>query len=222
MESIKESICKTKSVLADWNIINKNENNINLEIDETSCTSKDILINSSSEKSIDINKLNTIDKLNDSIKYYETNEPKPIETNEILKKSQMIDEMFLKLEKMESKIENLENLVKNNETNLHQLLNDSVDSVDSVDSLNGSNQIINKNCINYTYPQGLTYLSYGPSFLNSYNRNLLFNQYMLSPSTLEILKKIPNNDSFDSEKKLSQIEDSQKEKGWTFLGIKIL
>ena len=66
MESIKESICKTKSVLADWNIINKNENNIKLEIDDTSCTSNDILINSSSKMSIDINKLNTIDKLNGS------------------------------------------------------------------------------------------------------------------------------------------------------------
>jgi hypothetical protein len=241
MESIKESICKTKSVLADWNIINKNENNIKLEIDDTSCTSNDILINSSSKMSIDINKLNTIDKLNGYIKYYETNEEKPIETNEILKKSQMIDAMFLKLEKIESKIENLEKLVKNNETNLHQLSNnsvdsvdsvDSIDSVDSVDSLNGSKQNINRNCINYTYPEGLTYLSYGPSFINSYNRNLLFNQYMLSPATLEILKKIPNNDSFDSNKKLSQIEDSQIEDsqiedpqietGWTFLGIKIL
>ena len=31
MESIKESIYKTKNALADWNIISKNDNNIEIE-----------------------------------------------------------------------------------------------------------------------------------------------------------------------------------------------
>ena len=219
MESIKESISKTKSVLADWNIINKNENNIQIDIDDTS---KEMLSESLSEKITDTSDSNTIDKLNDSIKYYENNQHNTIETNEIIKKCHMIDEMFSKLKKMESKIENLEKVVKDNEQNLKQLSNDSLESLNSLNSLNESNENINKNCINYTYPDGLKYLPYTPTFVNSYNRNILFNQYTLSPSTIEILKKMPNADSLTSEDKLSQIENTKTEKGWTFLGIKIL
>lgn len=219
MESIKESISKTKSVLADWNIINKNENNIQIYIEDTS---KEILSDSLSEQLTDTSDLNTIDKLNDSIKYYGNNEQKKLETNEIINKCNMIDDMFSKLEKMECKIENLEKVVKDNEKNLKQLSNDSLESLNSLNSLNESNENINSNYINYTYPEGLKYLSYTPTFVNSYNRNILFNQYTLSPSTIEILKKMPNNDSLNSENKLDQIENTKTEKGWTFLGMKIL
>ena len=217
MESIKESIYKTKNALADWNIISKNDNKIEIE-DTISNTPQSI-----SKKSSNTENIGEVSKLSNSIQTENitsdiTSKNKKIitENNEIIKKCQMIDDMFLKIEKMESKIDDLEKKIKETE-NQQQMLKLSKDTLDN---LNESNEDINTTMIQHTTPIGLKYLSYTHSIYPNYSNNLLFNHYTFTPSSLDILQNLP----VKSEAVTQQIEmdKSKKEKKWSFLGMKIL
>lgn len=232
MESIKESIYKTKSALADWNIISKNDNKIKIEIDDsTSNNTSEILSKSVSEKSTNLDNTNKVNKLDISIQT-ETkdnnisnnisnniNENKISETSDIIKKCQMIDDMFLKIEKMESKIYNLEKKIKDNENQTQKIINFSKDSIDS---LNESNDDLNRTMIQHTTPIGLKYLSYTHSIYPNYNNNLLFNHYTFSPSTMDILQNLPDRSSAITQHPEVDINKTKKDKNWSFLGMKIL
>ena len=132
MESIKESIKNTKNVLADWNIVNKKENTIQIDI-QNKPNAEPGVMETGMAKATD-QSLVELDF---------------VDSKEFKERCEMIDIIYKKVETMEEKINNLESRL-NEESSLNSL-NDS--SLNTTNVCNVIYPFSNMNGLRYlTYP----------------------------------------------------------------------